>query len=298
MRRRPFLAVAVGLVLLLGLEGSASPATPPGFLGAYDWHMAGPRFGGFSAIEVYPNGAGFIALSDRAAFTVGGLIRDAGGRITAVKAAAMRPLKGKDDIALRGIRADSEGMALAKDGSVYVSFEGIARVAHYARLDGPAENLPSHPDFKTMQANASLESLAIGPDGALYTLPERTGDSSSPYPVYRFKNGKWDKKFSIPCAGDFLPVDADFGPDGRFYLLERDFRGLAGFASRVRRFDLGPDGLTGEKTLIETPVGLHDNLEGISVWRDAQGRLTATMVSDDNFRFFLRTQIVEYRLPD
>jgi hypothetical protein len=88
------------------------------------------------------------------------------------------------------------------------------------------------------------------------------------------------------------------GPDGRFYVLERDFRGLAGFASRLRRFDFGDNALTNEVTLIETPTGLHDNLEGLSIWRDENGRLTATMIADNNFSFLLPNQIVEYRLPD
>ena len=43
---------------------------------------------------------------------------------------------------------------------------------------------------------------------------------------------------------------------------------------------------------------IRDSLEGLSVWRDANGRLTATMIADNNFSFFLRNQIVEYRLPD
>jgi len=42
----------------------------------------------------------------------------------------------------------------------------------------------------------------------------------------------------------------------------------------------------------------HDNLEGVSVWRDADGALRATLVSDDNFRFLQQTEIVEYLLPD
>jgi hypothetical protein len=91
---------------------------------------------------------------------------------------------------------------------------------------------------------------------------------------------------------------ADFGPDGRFYVLERDFRARGGFSSRLRRFELGTDGLTGEAILIETPFALHDNLEGLSVWRDDQGVLRATMISDDNFIFVQQTQIFEYRLPD
>jgi len=93
-------------------------------------------------------------------------------------------------------------------------------------------------------------------------------------------------------------VAADFGPDGRLYVLERQFRGLMGFASRVRRFRLGMDRLLAEETLLETAVGLHDNLEGLSVWRDAGGALRLTMIADDNFSFFQRTEIVEYRVAD
>ena len=54
---------------------------------------------------------------------------------------------------------------------------------------------------------------------------------------------RWDKALT-PAPRRHLPVvDADFGPDGKLYLLERDFSWLGGFATRVRRFALGPDGL-------------------------------------------------------
>ena len=92
-----------------------------------------------------------------------------------------------------------------------------------------------------------------------------------------------------------MPVAADIGPDNRLYLLERDFRGLGGFASRLRRFDL-----TGgaETTLFTTPCARHDTLEGLSVWRNPAGQLIAPPISDDNFFALQRTEIVEYRLPD
>jgi hypothetical protein len=285
-------------VLVAGLEGSASPAPPPGFLDEFQWRMDMPRFGGFSGIELAANGLDFISLSDRGAYTSGRISRDAEGRIVSVSADPMALLKADTDTPLKPRRADSEGLALASDGSVYVSFEGVARVLHYPQFGGTAESLPIDPDFKTMQENSSLEALAIGPDGAIYTLPERSGSENRPFPVYRFKSGKWSHTFSIPREGSFLAVGADFGPDGRFYLLERDLRGLSGFASRLRRFNVAPDGFSAETTLLETPAGLHDNLESVSIWRDAAGHLTATMVSDDNFTPFLRNEIVEYRLPD
>jgi hypothetical protein len=298
MLRRSVVAITVGLVLAAGLEGSASPTPPPGFLDEFQWRMDTPRFGGFSGIELAANGLDFIALSDRGAYTTGRITRDGDGRITDFSAAPMALLKSDTEAPLKPQRADSEGLALAADGSIYVSFEGVARVLHYPKLGGTAIGLPIDPDFKKMQENSSLEALAIGPDGAIYTLPERSGSENRPFPVYRFKSGTWSHDFSIPRKGSFLAVSADFGPDGRFYLLERDLRGLSGFASRLRRFDVGSNGFSAETTLLETPAGLHDNLEGLSIWRDAAGHLTATMVSDDNFTPFLRNEIVEYRLPD
>ena len=298
MLRRAYLAVAVGLALIAGLEGSASPTPPPGFLDAFDWTMDAPHFGGFSGIEVAKNGRDIIVLSDRGAYTTGQISRDTVGRIVSISIKPVTPLRGVDGKPLRPGLSDSEGIALAADGSVYVSFEGQARVQRYSKLGGPAKDLPSPRDFKAMQANSALEALAIDAEGTLYTLPERSGALDKPFPVYRFKAGKWDKRLQIPREGGYLAVGADFGPDGKFYLLERDFRGFSGFSSRLRRFALGANGFDNGEILLQTPVGLYDNLEGVSIWRDATGHLTATMISDDNFNFFLRTQIVEYQLPD
>ena len=81
--------------------------------------------------------------------------------------------------------------------------------------------------------------------------------------------------------------------------MERSFtpwRGFLGFAARLRSYALGAEALTDMRLEMQSPPGRHDNLEGLSVWRDAQGRIVATMVSDDNFIRFQRTEIVEYRL--
>ena len=42
--------------------------------------------------------------------------------------------------------------------------------------------------------------------------------------------------------------------------------------------------------------GRHQNLEGLSVWRDEGGILRLTMISDDGFKSFWSTRFVEYRL--
>ena len=202
-------------------------------------------------------------------------------------------MSGPGGRALTRAESDSEGLATGADGTIYVSYEWTHGIRNFAAIDTPGSDLMTTPAFDGMQTNASLEALAIDSDGTLYTIPERSGGATQPFPVFRLRNGIWDQPFSLPRRGAFLVAGADIGPDGRLYVLERDFLGI-GFRSRVRRFDL-----TGgsEEVLLETRLRQHDNLEGISIWQDEQG-LRMTLISDDNFRAFQRTEIVEYRLTD
>ncbi len=261
-------------------------------IGSYVWDVDDPRFGGFSGIEVTDDGQGFFALSDRGSFALGEFTR-ANGAITGIMLDDLRLLNGTDGLPLPRLESDSEGLALGADGSLYVSFESTPGVRRFTSFDQPAGPHLASPDFEGMQTNASLEALAIAPDGTLFTLPERSGAAKRAFPVFRLKNGVWDQPFAVPRTGPFLVSGADIGPDGKLYILERDFVGV-GFRNRVRRFAL--DG-TEEETVLETGILTHDNLEGISVWQDAQG-LRMTLISDDNFRTFQRTELVEYRLTD
>jgi hypothetical protein len=226
------------------------------------------------------------------------LQRDASGSVTGVTASRMEKLKATGEGPLKPSRADSEGMALAPDGTLFVSFEGVARVLRYAAFGSPAENLPTPRDFRRLPRNASFEALAIDANGALYAIAEDTRGSTGGFPVFRFDGSDWASAGSLPRDGAFLPVAADFGPDGRLYVLEREFLGLRGFASRVRSHATRDGGFDAGITVMTSNPGMHDNLEGLSVWRDASGAIRLTMISDDNFKFYQRTEIVEYRLGD
>ncbi|EAQ08143.1 esterase-like activity of phytase family protein [Yoonia vestfoldensis] len=281
------------LTALLPALWFALPAqSDPVLIGSHAWVLDDPRFGGFSAIEVSDDGDSFLALSDRGVFVRGQFARS-GDQITGITAGPIVTVSGPGGQALTRAESDSEGLAIGADGTIYVSYEWTHGIRSFAAIDAPASDLMTTPAFDGMQTNASLEALAIDRDGALYTIPERSGGATQPFPVFRLRNGIWDQPFSIPRRGAFLVAGADIGPDGRLYVLERDFLGI-GFRSRVRRFDL-----TGgnEQVLLETRLRAHDNLEGISVWQDEQG-LRMTLISDDNFRAFQRTEIVEYRLTD
>jgi hypothetical protein len=292
--RLPFLAV---LALGLGACELTPPAEPaPGraaYLGSHAWEEDWEGFGGLSGLELSEDGTAFTMLSDRALLVAGRLARGPSGAVTGVEVATRTPILDPDGRTLTRDRGDSEGLAIAPDGTTYISLEGAVRVRVEGRNGLPPALLPGHPDFDRMLLNRALEALAIAPDGTLYTLPERPFDGTGTFPVYAFRDGAWSEAFRLPVRDGFAMADADVGPDGRLYLLERDLAGL-GFRTGLRRVNL--DG-TGDEVLLTTATGTHDNLEGLDVWRDAGG-LRATMISDDNFRFFQRTEIVDYRLPE
>jgi len=303
MCRRPVVALGAAGALAAAVAGSlwadygeADPGTAT-LIGTHVWTMNNDRFGGMSAIEVTPDGKGFVALSDRGGIVAGAFHRDIGGRIIGVDAGPLGVLRGRGDEALTRSRSDSEGLAIGTDGTIWVSFEIAPRLLQYEQMFGPASYLPIPRDFSKMALNGALEALAVAPDGALYTLPEESIRRDGGFPVYRFRDGDWDQPFILPRDGDFLPVGADFGPDGRLYLLERDL-GVLGFSMRVRRFVLSGDTIDPGETLLQTDAGTYGNLEGIGVWRDDLGRLRLTMIADNNFKSFLDSRIVEYAVRD
>ena len=297
MPRRPFRALIAAT--LLGLV-PASGAVPQALdlVGSYTWHRGDQEnFGGFSAIEVDADGRSFVSISDRGWIVRGTLLRDTDGRITGVEAGPVEVLlSARTGEPLPSYYSNAEGMAMAPDGRIYVSFEGYHRLSVIEPGESSVRVLPPPPEFKGFQANSGLESLALDPQGRPIGILERSGDLNRPFPVYRLeKDGRWTRPYALPRKPPFLPVGADTGPDGRLYVLERHFAGI-GFQTRVRSFAFGKTGLEDERILLETPLGRHDNLEGISAWRDSTGAIRLTMISDDNLNLFQRTEIAEYRL--
>jgi len=283
-------------ILFFALLGLPAYAVQPVFVDQFIWSSDRDGFGGFSGLDIGPKGRNFTTVSDHGKILTGAFERK-NGAISSVKIKDFVPLLDLHGHPVVKYNTDSEGLVVTASGTIYVSFEGNHRVWRYENIKAKAEKTANHPDFKKMQNNSSLESLAIDATGALYTMPERSGDLARPFPVYRFNGKKWEQPFKIPRRDRFLPVGSDFGPDGKFYLLERDFIWYKGFATRIRRFDLTPAGFANEETLLKTSFGTYDNLEGIATWTDQAGRIRLTMVSDDNFSMLQTTEFVEYALP-
>ena len=289
--------VAGALILLGALAGCQreQARTYPGseFVAATVWRMSPMWFGGFSAIEVSDDGVEFIVLSDRGRLVQGQFVRRA-DVIDSVQIAQAAPVTAPAWGAGDTPSDDLEGLA-GWIGDLAMSYERVHKISVARPLSAPPRWAPDPPVWDGQPDNSGYEALAVDAAGRLLAIPERSGDETLGFPVYRLERGGWEAAFSISRTDDFLPVGADVGPDGMLYVLERDFTGFA-FRSRVRRFALDATGTRPGEPLLQTAAGRHDNLEGIAVWRDADGFLRLTMVADDNFRLVQRTEFVEYRL--
>ena len=271
-------------ILLVGGLG----LTESSLLGRFVIHSDGGTIGGLSAVHLSPDGMSLVAVSDRGTILSGEIARDAEGQIVDIAMSSPTQLVSTN----RDHNRDSEGLAVAPDGTIFVSFEGKHRIGKFSAIGADEDTLPIPREFRGLQQNSGLEALAIDADGALYTIPERSGRYDRPFPVYRFQNGEWDQPFAIPRTEAYLIVGADFGPDGKLYVLERDFTGI-GFYTRVRQLDL--EAATAV-TILETGIGVHGNMEGISVWENANGELIMTLIADNNFHSLLANEIAEYRI--
>lgn len=263
------------------------------WLASYRWSQKADWFGGFSGLEMEADGRRIHVLSDRATYATAEIERDEKDRIRKVSLLSHSSLPHPN--------GDSEGLALLPDGRTFVSFEDKTRVE---ALDLQAQSLKPLPRpalFRKHDGNKSFEALAVAENGDLIAVAEQPGPKDTELIVWRWNGTRWRQAFVYPWDEKYLPVGADFGPDGRLYVLERAFSGV-GFRSRLRRFDLaqlqaGQRQIVGD-TLLESGLAAHDNLEGVAIWRDQEGRLRATMISDDNFLWVQTTEIVEYLLPN
>ncbi|MCV6597931.1 MAG: esterase-like activity of phytase family protein [Mangrovicoccus sp.] len=297
----PLLLALIGGLGVLGLR-----AQPPShtlgaaqYLGSYTWPARGDdRHGGLSGLQVSEDGQSFVVISDRSAFAKGRFKRGAQDQIIGVQAERFQPLRYAQTggpLALNDI--DAEGLTRLPDGQWLISFEARARLGVLDLDTGKVTDWPIPAQFRKLQFNSGLEALANDPQGRVIAIPERSGKLERPFPVYRHEDGRWSVPYGLRRDDSpFLVVGADLGPDGRLYVLERHYLEWRGFASRVRSFAFGPEGLRDEQLILQSEIGDHDNLEAISVWRDRAGDLRLTMVSDDNFFLLQRSEFVEYRL--
>jgi hypothetical protein len=275
-----FKRLALALILIAGAASAEPRLTFAGKATFTD------PVGGLSGIEVLAGGVSGLMISDRGEILKLFMKRENN---------TLKFVKAWHSVPTPQLNGDVEGLATLDGETFAFSLEGPARVI-VLESDDNITTLRSPSEFWALEANKSLEALAIRADGALITIPEKPEEGADAFPVFSYENGSWSIIAELPKRGSYQVVGADFGPDGLLYVLERALTAF-GFRSRVRRFDLTAQNLS-EQTLLTSRPSKYDNLEGISVWTDTAGQTRVTMVSDNNNMWVLRNEIVEYILQE
>jgi len=284
----------VALILALGLAAPLSAETLS-HISTFFWPSE--TINGVSGLEMSTDGARFAAVSDLGWY-LSGTFKRQDGRITGVTLEQFSPLLGQDGLPVAARRvgdwSDAEGLAIAPDGTHFIVFERWMRAARYVAPDAAADFIKDHPDFRSYPENRQLEATALAPDGTLYAFAEKPARRSGDFPVYVLRENGWSIEGAIAPEGGFSITGADFGPDGRLFLLERKLILGLWWQSQIRVFD-APRG--SGQVLWRSNPGAFYNLEGIAVWQGADG-LRLTVISDNNRRRSEPTQIVEFRLTE
>ena len=278
------------------------------YLAGYELTADDSRFGGLSSLVISPDGADLIALSDRGYWISMKLTHD-GEKLTGIGAATLGVLGSQFPGGLTKADADSESLTQDQDGSYLVGFEERHRIWRYpANPERPGpEALSGHPVDVPMpyllqraKDNESLESLAVLPDGQIFTALESPIPGETENHAWLVDKDGQAKDLFYDAKDDYSPTDFAVLPDGDVMVVERYFKPLFDIRARFRilkRADIVPGAhLNGELIAgIKAPLTV-DNMEGLAVRKASDGSTLIYVVSDDNYSPFQRTLLMEFRL--
>jgi len=264
-------------------------------------------FGGLSAIRVQPDGARFLAVTDKGNW-LRGRITYQGDAPTGIADAELAPILGPDGrpITARGWY-DTEALEIDGD-TVYVGVERVHQILRFdfgkQGLSARGQPIPVPPRFKTLPRNKGIESLAMVPKGlplagTLIAISEQGLDEAGNILGFLI-GGRTPGEFTIRRSDDFDITDAAVLPAGDLLILERHFSYLRGVRLRLRRIalaDIRPGATVDGAVLMQADMGYQiDNMEGLSVHRAQDGAVILTIVSDDNFSLLQRTLLLQFTL--
>lgn len=266
-------------------------------------------FGGLSAMKMTPDGAHFIALTDRGFWFTGRIVYD-GTRPAGIAEATMAPMLGPDGRPLKA-RGWYDTESLAVDGgTLYVGIERVHRIVKFdfARWGVAARGRPiaTPAAMRSMPSNKGIEGLVYIPKGlplggTLIAFSERSLDRAGnlrAFLIGRKKRGV----FTVRRSDDFDISDAALLPGGDVLILERRFSWATGVAIRMRRIALSsiaPGAVVDGPVLFFADMGFEiDNMEALGVHRLASGETVLTLLSDDNFSVLQRTLLLQFTLLD
>jgi hypothetical protein len=268
-------------------------------------------FGGYSGLEISPDGKSVMAVSDAGTWlraelvsargVPAGLIRARIGPLLALRGRRLTRGKDRDAEALRLIQGTLE------DGRALVAFERNQRIGTFGIVKGELKAPVSYlRPPRRIPNNKGFESVAQVPTGkfkgCVIAFAERSIDQNGHHRGWLWLKGI-PRAVALTDVGGFSVTDIAFGPDGALYVLERRFRLSEGVKMRVRRIEAAavkPGALLDGRVLMRADMRHEiDNMEGLAVHRDRRGRTILTMMSDNNFSSFLqRTLLLQFEVVD
>lgn len=316
-RRRAFrfhgsALVASALLLASGCAGAgAQSAGPPAtlkpyaatlprsaagddveLLAAFEFEPRATSFGGISSLLIA--GPDLLMLSDRGTLFRARRVLADDSRLLGLEQWRVETLAGSRAV-------DSEAMAGAADGAVYVSVEGRNRL-DVAGAGGLRRGPYLPPTLVDPPENAGIEALSSLLEGGLLAIreaPARDGE----FPAAAIR-GSGTEALIYHAADGYRPTGAD-RLGARYFFVERRVSLLDGLSGRVvTDARLAPGVADGavRPTLLAGlgGSGLSENWEGLAVEPCGGARVCLYVVSDDNFSALQRTLLVQiaWRPPE
>jgi hypothetical protein len=320
-KKRPGRASRLGPALLLILaclpatargEVDALPIPLPGegldrmgqltFLGGLVLADDRAGFGGFSALEVSPDGRRLWALSDQGRILTAGLRYDHTGRLTGLDDARLRPILDTDGRPVPRGRHDSEGLARLPDGGFVISFEATHRLALHAGepAEAAAALIPAPPGLRHLIRNQGIEAVTFLADERLLILAEsRLRSAVSAFPGWLNGPGGWQPLIYL-AERHYRPTGAATLPSGDIVVIERRDPLVVLTGGRIvlvpRSVLQAGATVSGIELGRLVPPALNANYEGIAAWRDGRGRTRLLVISDNNFLSIQRTLLLQFAI--
>lgn len=300
----PVRADAPLLATPIALDGRAPERVRFGeldLLAAFELTQARNPFGGFSGLVVSPDGARLLALSDRASWLEVALVHDGDGRLTGFGTNRLVPLLDTDGAPMAGFGSDAEALTVLPEGGYAVSFEGVPRIDAYPDgPDGPARPLVRRGTFGDLERNGGLEAMAAFRGGFLALVEEAAADGL--HAGFLIGPGGEVATLRYEAAPAFKPTDLAVLADGDVLVLERKYNVVEGAHARLVRVaaeTIAPGAiLAGRELLRLAPPLATDNFEGLAVRPAPGGGTLVYVISDDNFKPYQRTLLLQFRLSD
>ena len=271
-----------------------------------------PFFGGFSGLVIDPKGEKIVSISDSGIW-LSGTISYTSGHPTGLENVRIGPLsnrKGKPFSKNRD--RDAEAITLYRGnldkGSALIAFERNTRIAQFPirnqQIGTQKKLLRLNKSLRRLSTNNGIEALSYYSEGInrgkLIVFPERLLEPKEFLNGW-LVDGKKQRRLRVRRLRGFDITDVAALPEGGALLLERRFRYSEGIKMRIRQLsanEINRDKRLDGQILFEADDSFNiDNMEGIAVHKSRNNETIVTLISDDNFNFFQRTLLMQFKLP-